>query len=80
MTVGNDMLRQVQNYRKMVLIYEGLNAEIHKLLEDNNGGTEFMSADDLQHYRDLARQRDEMMSEMRWMEQQLLGADDDIIQ
>lgn len=80
MPSGNEMLRQVQNYRKIVLIYEGLNAEIHKLLEANTGGTEFMSPEDVQRYRELARQRDEMMSEMRWLEQQLLESDDDIVQ
>lgn len=80
MSVEREILSQVQNYRKIVYIYEGLNAEIHKLLEDNDGGTEFMSSEDIQHYRNLARKRDEVMSEMRWLEQLLLEADDDVVQ
>ena len=66
---------EVLNYRKVVLIYEGLNQEIDKLIMANGGGTENMSEEDLERYRTLARQRDEVLNEMRWLEQQLLDDD-----
>ena len=67
-----NMLARVQNYRKIVLIYEGLNKEIDRLLMENAGGTENMSDDDLVRFHRLARQRDELFNEMRSLEQQLL--------
>ena len=72
---GDDLLDQVQTYRETVLAYEALNDEIHKLIMANGGGTEGMSADEVEHYRELARKRDETLSEMRWMEQLLLSED-----
>lgn len=72
----DDILNQIENYRTIVLTYEGLNDRIHALLRANNGATEHMSAADLALYRDLARQRDEASNEMRWLEQQLLNEDD----
>ena len=70
-----NMLAKVQNYRKIVLIYEGLNREIDKLLTAHAGGTEHMSADDLARYHGMARKRDELFNEMRNIEQQLLNED-----
>ena len=67
-----NMLARVQNYRKIVLIYEGLNKEIDRLLMENDGGTGNMSDDDLVRFHGLARQRDELFNEMRSLEQQLL--------
>lgn len=69
---NKNLLSRIQSYRKVVLIYEGLNKAIHKLLADNDGGTEKMSTEDRERYRQLARQRDELNSEMRFLEQQLL--------
>ncbi len=75
-TPGDEnMLDKVQNYRKIVLIYEGLNQKINALLEMNNGATENMSTDDFDQYRIWARQRDELQNEMRQIEQQLLDDD-----
>lgn len=68
----NDMLEQIENYRSIVSAYESLNDKINKLLAKHSGGTENMSSEDLAHYRKLARQRDEALNEMRWLEQQLL--------
>jgi hypothetical protein len=76
MTDDENMLARVQNYRKVVLIYEGLNKTIDELLMDNDGGTENMSPKDLERYRAMARQRDELLDEMRHLEQQLLENDD----
>jgi hypothetical protein len=68
----------VESYRKIVVAYEALHAEISKLIEANNGGTEHMSPADLKRYREMARRRDELFNEMRWMEQQLLDNDESV--
>ena len=70
------MLARIQNYRKIVLIYEGLNQQIDKLLMANDGGTENMSDEDLHRYQTMAHQRDELYNEMRSLAQQLF--DDDV--
>ena len=69
------MLAKVQNYRKIVLIYEGFNREIDELLTANAGGTEHMTANDLARYHEMARKRDELFNEMRIIEHQLLNKD-----
>ncbi len=71
----NDLLNQLENYRKIVLRYEGLNDEIQTLLNNNNGVTKDMPPEDLAHYRGLAHQRDEALNEMRRLEQELLDED-----
>jgi hypothetical protein len=78
MSDDKNILARVQNYRKIVLIYEGLNREIDRLLTENKGGTENMSDDDLDRFHGLVRQRDELFNEMRSLEQQLL--DDESMQ
>jgi hypothetical protein len=78
MSDDKNILAKVQNYRKIVLIYEGLNREIDRLLTENEGGTESMSDDDLDRFHGLVRQRDELFNEMRSLEQQLL--DDESMQ
>jgi hypothetical protein len=70
-----DLLDKVQTYRDLVLTYERLNAEISQLLTENDGATENMSREDVQRYRVLARQRDEVLNEMRVLERQLLDED-----
>jgi hypothetical protein len=64
-------LHQVQKYRKMVLVYEALDEEIDELLMAHGGGTENMSDIELARYRELARKRDEVLNEMRILEQEL---------
>lgn len=71
----DENLRKVQDYRKVVLIYEALDAEIDRLIMDNGGGTEKMSSGDFVRYRELAQQRDEVFNQMRAMEQELLDED-----
>jgi hypothetical protein len=64
-------LHLVQRYRKMVLLYEALDEEIDSLIMANGGGTEHMAEPDLARYRELARKRDEVLNEMRILEQEL---------
>ncbi|NDJ59821.1 MAG: hypothetical protein GYB67_01780 [Chloroflexi bacterium] len=71
-----DMLSQVQNYRNVVLRYEALDEQIDRLLMAHNGNSDQLSAAERAEYRQLARQRDELFNEMRFMEQVLsLGED-----
>ena len=66
-----DSLQLVQAYRKLVLQYEALDQQIDTLIMKNDGATENMSPEDFSSYRALARQRDEILNEMRVLEHQL---------
>ena len=72
----SDLLQQVQYYRKVVLMYEALDEEIDALIMAHGGTSDQMPWEDLRRYRDLARQRDELLNEMRTLEQQLLTDDE----
>lgn len=72
----NDILEQVQYYRKVVLQYEALDKEIDTLIMAHGGTSEQMPPEDLEKYRALARQRDELHNEMRAIEQHLLDDDE----
>lgn len=72
-----DVLHQVQAYRKIVLLYEALDEKIDNFLMAHGGHTDKMSAFDLAEYRKLARQRDDLLNEMRALEQQLNITEDD---
>ncbi len=72
----SDLLQQVQYYRKVVLMYEALDEQIDALIMAHGGTSDQMPWEDLRRYRDLARQRDELLNEMRTLEQQLLTDDE----
>ena len=72
----DDLLDQVKIYQRKVLEYEAINDDINALIMANSGRSEDMSDDDLKRYRELAHQRDEMLHDIRWLEQQLLNDDD----
>jgi hypothetical protein len=72
----SDILQQVQYYRKVVLMYEALDEEIDTLIMAHGGTSEKMPSEDLARYKTLARQRDELLNEMRTIEQKLLADDD----
>lgn len=71
-----DALGRVQNYRKLVLVYEALDAEIDALIMSHGGSSEHMTEADRSRYRDLAKKRDEIQNEMRLLEHEL-NLDDD---
>lgn len=73
---GSDVLHQVQNYRKIVLLYEAVDEEIDKLIMKHGGTSDKMPQEDLERYRTLARQRDELQNEMRMLEQRLMSDDE----
>lgn len=70
---SSSVLHEVQEYRKIVLMYEATDAEIDKLIMAHGGSSDKMSPDDLARYRHLARQRDELLNEMRLLERRLLS-------
>lgn len=72
---NDDLMSQMQSYREVAEVYNDLKHAIDELLAKHDGGTENMSDEEIEHYRDLARQRDEAFNEMRWLEQKLLGDD-----
>lgn len=71
MDENKNQLEIVQEYRKLVLIYEALDEKIDNLIMNNGGVTENMSDTDLQQYRKWATERAEILNEMRILEQQL---------
>jgi hypothetical protein len=68
---GSTEADRVQQYRQLVLEYEALDEEIDHLLELHQGAAERMSASDLEHYRNLARRRDDIHNQIRELEQQI---------
>jgi hypothetical protein len=75
---GDELSSQMAQYQQIVLRYEALDAEIDALIMAHGGTSEKMPAADLRRYRELARQRDELLNEMRLMEHQLaLDEDED---
>ena len=68
---NTDALNEVRNYRKMVLIYEALDEQIDKLIMENGGTSDKMPPEAIERYRDLARKRDDVLNEIRVMEQKL---------
>lgn len=72
MSDERDMLEMVERYQATVLRYESLHRQINALIQQFDGDSEKMSAEARIQYQDLARQRDEAMNELRWLEQELL--------
>lgn len=69
---SDDMLNDVQRYRQLVLDYEALDEEIDQYIIDRGGKTEHeMTPDELAHYRELSRRRDELLNEIRLLEAEL---------
>jgi hypothetical protein len=67
-----DLQQQVEEYRRVVLQYEALDEQIDNMLAKHGGDAEAMSMAELGRYRELARQRDDLFSEIRMLEQTLL--------
>lgn len=59
---------QVQHYKQLVLDYEAVDAKVDALLENNGGHTEKMSASDMQTYRQLASQRNDLFNQIKAIE------------
>lgn len=66
------MIHQVEHYRAALANYEMIKQAINDLLSFHDGSPDTMTPEDHAHYRDLARQRDEALHEVRYLEQLLL--------
>lgn len=73
----DDTRAQVERYRLLVLSYEKLDKEIDELIMSYGGGTEKMPQEAVERYRELARQRTDLYNDIRWLEQQLMGDDEE---
>ena len=73
---GKD-LELVLQYRQLVEDYEAIDGRIDELIMANQGKSEDMSAQDRRLYREWARQRSEILNEMRLLERQLNLMEDD---
>lgn len=72
-----DARQQVEEYRQLVLRYEALDEEIDSFLTAQGGKLDEMTADDRAHYRQMARQRDDLFNDMRALEHLLHITEDD---
>jgi hypothetical protein len=73
---GSNDLDQVQEYRRLMLDYEGLDEQVDALLAQYNGATENMPDEEYERYRELARRRDGVYHQMKALEGQLFPDDD----
>jgi hypothetical protein len=73
----DDALKRVQEYEKLVLAYEALDEVIDAMLTQYRGQTEEMSVEELNRYREMFRERNEMLNQLRFMEHELMIEDDD---
>lgn len=69
---AHDLRQQVEDYRRIVLQYEAIDEAIDALLAPHGGDAEAMSMDELERYRSLARERDDLFNEIRMLEETLL--------
>ncbi len=72
-----EQLELVQRYQELARAYEALDGKIDALMTANRNSRDRMSADDLRRYRDWARQRNEILNDMRFLERQLELGDDE---
>lgn len=76
MTNEADFQEQIKRYDQLTQQYHALDEEIDALLATYDGDTDAMADEVHRQYRDLAHQRDEIVNEMRRLEQ-ILFTDDE---
>lgn len=76
MTGDPNDLSRVQEYRRLVLEYEALDEQVDALMARHPGVSEPAAGDDLDHYRELSRRRDDVYNRLKELEQQI-SLDDD---
>lgn len=69
MTNEGDFQTQIKRYDQLTQQYHALDEEIDALLATYDGDTDAMGDEVHRQYRDLAHQRDEIVNEMRRLEQ-----------
>jgi hypothetical protein len=70
---ADDIQQQMQHYQTLVQRYEALDIKIRDMFPTHDGKT--ARKNQLPAYRVLARERDELFSEIRALEQNLLPND-----
>ncbi|MGB7339522.1 MAG: hypothetical protein WBC91_11575 [Phototrophicaceae bacterium] len=71
--MSDNMLEKVTQYNELVHQYHALDEDIDSLLEHHQGHSENMTDEARTTYRQLARQRDDILNQMREMEQTLFS-------
>lgn len=74
----DDLRADLDRYQSLVRAYEALDERIDGLLASYGGNVDQMSAQDKQRYREMFRQRDELLNDMRMLEQTLINPDDSL--
>lgn len=69
--VSGSAQRGISRYQQLLDRYQVLSHIIEGLLQKHSGGPELMSMDELTQYRTVAQERDEIVNEMRLLEQEL---------
>lgn len=74
---SGDLRDELARYQALVQQYESLDERIDSLLDTYSGSVDQMTPDDKQRYREMFRQRDELLNDMRVLEHTLnIDADD----
>lgn len=68
----------IEQYKLLVARYEALSQEIDDFLTAARRDGKALDPDEMQRYRAIARERDELFSEMRAMQRQLIEETTDI--
>lgn len=73
----HDLSDELARYQRLVAEYEALDREIDAFLATRNGGLDKMEGEDKRRYREMSRQRDELINERRALEQVLFDGEED---
>lgn len=74
----DDLRDALARYQALVHDYEALDETIDALLASYGGNVDKMEGADKQHYREMFRQRDELLNEMRILEATVINPDDSL--
>lgn len=73
----HDLSDELARYQRLVAEYEALDREIDAFLAARNGGLDKMEGEEKRRYREMSRQRDELINERRALEQILFDGEED---
>lgn len=71
--MSKDIRQQVIVYNELVQQYHALDEQIDDLIHAHDGHSENMTEQSREQYRQLARKRDDLFSQMRTIEQELFA-------
>lgn len=67
--------QQAQAYQAVVLAYEQVGSQIHALIQRYGGHSDAIPPDQMNHYRQLAAQRDDLYNQLKTIEASWLTED-----